>query len=164
LQNIAEQQMLPGEMLVALNETLLARKIESRYLTLICAHVDVESMTLEIANAGLPHPVFCRRGEMVPVKVGGVPLGLLPDLQYETEIIHLLPDDVVVFCSDGIVDNVNHNREEFGAPRLSELVRHNWEETAREMVDVIFEHAAAWSMGRTQYDDQTAMVLKALPK
>lgn len=164
LQNVAEQRMTPGEMLANLNDTLLARKIESRYLTLICAHVDLTTFSLEMANAGLPHPILCRRGEIIPSRVGGVPLGLLPDIQYETEIIELQPDDVLVFCSDGIIDNLSHNKEEFGATRLKELVRNLWQEPAQEIVDVIFEHAMAWSAGRTAYDDMTVMILKAKPR
>jgi sigma-B regulation protein RsbU (phosphoserine phosphatase) len=164
LRNVAEQRMTPGEMLAALNDTLLARNIESRYLTLICAHVDLKTFSLEMANAGLPHPILCRRGELIPSRVGGVPLGLLPDILYETEIIELQPDDVLVFCSDGIVDNLNHNKEEFGTARLKEMVRNTWQEPAEEIVDVIFDHATAWSAGRTLYDDMTVMVLKALPR
>ncbi len=162
LRNVAEQRMSPGEMLASLNDALLARQIESRFLTLLCAHVDVATRTLDMANAGLPHPIFCRRGELIPARVEGVPLGLLPAMEYETHVIPLQPEDVVVFCSDGIVDNLNHSKEEFGAARLKDLVRNNWQESAGEIVELIFEHAMAWSVGRTQYDDMTVMVLKAL--
>jgi sigma-B regulation protein RsbU (phosphoserine phosphatase) len=164
LRNVAEERMSPGEMLVRLNDLLLDRKIESRFLTLLCAHLDLDTMIIEIANAGLPHPLFCRRGEIIPMKVGGVPLGMLPDMQYETEIVQLVPDDIVMFCSDGIFDNLNHNREEFGAARLREMVKRNWQDSARELVDFVFEHAIAWSIGRPVYDDMTVMALKALPK
>jgi sigma-B regulation protein RsbU (phosphoserine phosphatase) len=164
LRNVAEQRMSPGEMLVSLNDALLARHIESRFLTLLCAHVDVASRTLEIANAGLPHPFLCRRGDLLPARVEGVPLGLLPGMEYETYVVQLQPEDVVVFCSDGVVDNLNHAKEEFGTARLKDLVRNTWQESAGEIVELIFEHAMAWSVGRTQYDDMTVMVLKATPQ
>jgi len=90
-----------------------------------------------------------------------VPLGLLPGMEYETYVVQLQPEDVVVFCSDGVVDNLNHAKEEFGTARLKDLVRHTWQESAGEIVELIFEHAMAWSVGRTQYDDMTVMVLKA---
>ncbi len=162
LRSVAEQRMSPGEMLASINDQLLARQIESRFLTLLCAQVDVATRTLDMANAGLPHPILCRRGLLIPTRVEGVPLGLLPGMEYETHAVPLEPGDVIVFCSDGIIDNLNHAKEEFGTARLKELVCRSWQESAGEIVELIFEHAMAWSVGRTQYDDMTVMVLKAL--
>ena len=83
-------------------------------------------------------------------------------MEYETRVIPLQAGDAVVFCTDGIVDNLNHYKEEFGTARLKDLVRNVWQESAGEIVELIFEHSMAWSAGRTQYDDMTVMVLKAV--
>lgn len=160
LRNVAQQQLSPGEMLLSLNELLLQRKVESRYVALSCAYLDLEGRTLEMANAGLTMPVFCRAGEILDVKVEGVPLGLLPDVEYETALVKLEPGDVVVFCSDGITDNLNPAREEFGRERLLELVQANYELPPTELVELIFGHVNAWAHGRAAYDDQTVVALK----
>jgi sigma-B regulation protein RsbU (phosphoserine phosphatase) len=160
LRNVAQQQLAPGEMLLTLNETLLQRRVESRYVALNCAYVDLESRTLEVANAGLTMPVFCRAGKILDVKVEGVPLGLLEDVEYETALVRLEPGDVVVFCSDGITDNLNPGREEFGRERLLELVQENYELAPTELVELIFEHVNAWAHGRAAFDDQTVVALK----
>jgi len=160
LRNLAQQQLSPGEMLLSLNETLLQRRVESRYVALSCAYLDLEGRTLEMANAGLTMPVLCRKGEILDVKVEGVPLGLLEDVEYETALVRLETGDVVVFCSDGITDNMNPAREEFGRERLLELVQANYQLTPTELVEMLFEHVNAWAHGRRAFDDQTVVVLK----
>ena len=160
LRNVAQQQLSPGEMLLSLNELLLQRRVESRYVALNCAYLDLVGRTLEVANAGLTMPVFCRAGEILDVKVEGVPLGLLEDVEYESTLVRLEPGDVVVFCSDGITDNMNPAREEFGRERLVELVQANYELPPTELVELIFEHVNAWAHGRPAFDDQTVVILK----
>jgi sigma-B regulation protein RsbU (phosphoserine phosphatase) len=162
LRNVAQQPLSPGEMLQSLNELLLQRRVESRYVALNCAYLDLESRTLEMANAGLTMPVLCRAGEILDVKVEGVPLGLLADIEYETALVKLEPGDVAVFCSDGITDNLNPSREEFGRERLLELIQTNCHLPPSELVERIFEHVSAWAHGRPAYDDQTVVALKVV--
>jgi sigma-B regulation protein RsbU (phosphoserine phosphatase) len=162
LRNVAQQHLSPGEMLLALNEILLQRRAESRYVALSCAYFDLESRTLEMANAGLNLPVLCRGGQILDVHVEGVPLGLLEDVEYETVLVMLEPGDTVVFCSDGITDNLNPAREDFGTQRLKDLVLANCNLPTSEMVEMIFEHVNAWAHGRPAFDDQTVVALKVV--
>lgn len=160
LRNVAQQQLSPGEMLLALNEILLQRRVESRYVALSCAYFDLESKTLEMANAGLNLPILCRGGEILDVHVEGVPLGLLEDVEYETVLVMLEPGDIVVFCSDGITDNLNPRKEDFGTQRLKALVQANCQLPPGELVEIIFEHVNAWAHGRRAFDDQTVVAVK----
>ncbi len=162
LRNIAGQGLSPGEILNSLNDSLLQRRIETRYICLACAYLDIETKTLEMANAGLPHPIVCRAGEILPERVEGVPLGLLEDMQYETAFVQLHPGDVAVFCSDGMTDNQNPARMEYGRSRLTELIRANSGESAGRLVEIIFQDVRAWGHGGQPYDDQTMVVLKAV--
>jgi sigma-B regulation protein RsbU (phosphoserine phosphatase) len=161
LRNVAGQRLSPGEILELLNESLLDRQIEARYVCLACAYLDPATMTLEMANAGLPHPILCRAGEILPARVEGVPLGLLPDIDYETALVQLRPGDVAVFYSDGLIDNLNPSKEDYGSRRLTELILANCSESADRLVELIFKDVRAWAFGGRAYDDQTIVVLKA---
>lgn len=164
IRNIAGQRLSPGEMLVALNESLTQRQIHARYVALACAYVDLETWTMEMANAGLPHPILCRDGQILPVRVEGVPVGLLTDSDYETALVELRPGDVAVFYTDGIIENLSPEKEEYGRARFNELVRTHSHLAAAELVDHIFQEVHAWAGDRSAFDDQTVVALKVLPR
>ncbi len=160
IRTVAARCRPAGQMLGKLNQVLCERRIEARYLALCYAFLDTETWTLEIANAGLPHPIFCRDGEILPLRVEGVPLGLLERIEYHPAVLELRSGDVAVFHSDGITENINADGEEFGRRRLRELVRAHCNATAGELLERIFEEAQRWSAGRAISDDRTVVVLK----
>jgi len=129
-------------------------------LALAVALLDLEAPALEIANAGLPHPIFCRDSEILPVRVEGVPLGLLESVEYESTALKLRPGDTAVFYSDGITEALNRDQEEFGRSRLRDVIQAHCAGTAVHLVERIFEAAENWAAGRPASDDRTVVVLK----
>ncbi len=164
LRGIAGRRLSPGEMLEALNDSLTERQIESRYVALTCAYLDLDTRMLELANAGLPPPILCRDGQFLPARVEGVPLGLLKDRKYETKLVQLEPGDVAVFYTDGVLENLNPAKEEYGRRRLAELVRTHCYLSAGVLLQRIFQDLEEWSQGLPLFDDQTVLVLRVLPK
>jgi sigma-B regulation protein RsbU (phosphoserine phosphatase) len=117
-----------------------------------------------LAGAGFPHPLLVRDGRAVPVPISGVPLGLLPDTQYEAQNLPLQHGDVVVFCSDGVHEQTNAREEEFGADRLiaqlAELcASKSAGSIAEDIMRAINEHAGE-NDGSDCRDDRTIVVLR----
>src|SRR2546429_8653574 len=71
-----------------------------------------------------------RDGHVLSVRLEGIPLGLLPGTQYDESILDLVPGDVVVFASDGILESANAAQEEFGLQRLSAVFRSFFKENS----------------------------------
>ena len=67
----------------ALNEALIERKVEARYVTLLVLLWDPATRQIVMANAGALPPMICRGGEILKIRVEGVPLGLLESREYE---------------------------------------------------------------------------------
>ena len=160
LRTLAARCQPVDQMLLKLNQALCLRRISARSLALCYAFLDPRTWTMEIANAGLPHPIFCHEGEVLPVRVEGVPLGLLENIEYYPAVVRLRPGDLAVFYSDGITENVNRAGEEFGRQRLQELVCRHCAGSAGDLVERIFEQTHRWSAGREPFDDRTVVVLK----
>ena len=160
LRTLAARCQPVGPMLHQLNQALCQRRVAARSLALCYAFLDPQAWTMEIANAGLPHPIFCHGGEISRVRVEGVPLGLLESIDYYPASVQLHPGDFAVFYSDGITENVNRAGEEFGRHRLQDLVLRHCAASARELVERIFEEAHRWSAGREPFDDRTVVALK----
>jgi len=52
--------------------------------------------------------------KVTEVNVGGMPLGLLPEAEYDEVTLSLSPGDMVIFASDGIHESMKKRAEEFG--------------------------------------------------
>lgn len=158
LRTLAPRRPNPSQLMRALNDALLERRVEARYLTLLLALWHPHSRRLVIANAGSFPPLVCRRGEPIKVRSEGVPLGLLPDREYEETIIEAERGDTIVLYSDGVTDHLNDFGEEYGRARLLELVQRECEQPAQSIVDSILADLNTYSP--VAFDDQTVMVLK----
>ncbi|HEY4086806.1 MAG TPA: GAF domain-containing protein, partial [Bryobacteraceae bacterium] len=107
MRTLAPRRRKPAELMRALNDTLVHRKVEGRYLTLMMLLWDPESRSFTMANAGGSPPVICRDGVIINLQVEGVPLGLLPDRDYEEIVFQTMPGDLVVLFSDGVSDHLS---------------------------------------------------------
>jgi sigma-B regulation protein RsbU (phosphoserine phosphatase) len=72
-----------------------------------------------MAAAGCEPPMVFRRGEIMQLKLEGVPIGLLEDREYEEVELILEPGDTILFYSDGVEDQLNAKEEIIPAPAWS---------------------------------------------
>ena len=152
----------PSSMLALLNQRLHNGRLDSRFIAALFAVYDAASRRLTIANAGGPYPLLFRGGEVRTVLLEGVPLGLLPETEYDESSIDLIPGDVVVFASDGILESENAAKEEFGPERLSGILSAiSPEDSARGIAQRILNETDRFSgAGAAPHDDRTLVVLR----
>jgi sigma-B regulation protein RsbU (phosphoserine phosphatase) len=159
---VHDNEASPSEMLAQLNSRLLAARLDARFIAMQFAVYDAALRELTIANAGGTLPLLIRNREVTEVNVGGMPLGLLPEAEYDEVTLSLLTGDVVVFASDGIHESMNKEQEEYGVDRLKELLStvssaDPGYKVAQRIVKATDEHTGA---GRTPHDDRTLLILR----
>jgi len=76
-------------MLALLNQRLLGARLDSRFIAMLFAVYDASTRKLTLANAGGPYPLLVRKGQVQAICLEGVPLGLIPDTQYDETTIDL---------------------------------------------------------------------------
>jgi sigma-B regulation protein RsbU (phosphoserine phosphatase) len=160
LRTLAPRRRRPAELLKALNDSLVGRKVEARYVTLCVLLWDPATRELDMANAGAVPPMICRGGEILNLRVEGVPLGLLESREYEEVVVPAQPGDAIVLYSDGITDHVNPAGKEYGRGRLAQVVRARCADSPQEMIAAIFEEIDKFAA--TAFDDQTVFAMKVL--
>jgi phosphoserine phosphatase RsbU/P len=146
--------------LQAMNTILHERHLEEYYCTLCYALFDFPRGSVTLSNSGLPYPIRCSNGSCGQIELPGVPLGSFPGIIYDQVTLDLQPDDLFVFCTDGIFEALNPEGTEFGARRICEVVEQHQREPARVIVDAIFDAVTTFRDSAAQLDDMTAVAVK----
>ena len=112
----------PGEVLARVNNLLFADTPERMFVTCFYAILEPENGKMRYANAGhdLPYQQNC--DGVIELLATGMPLGLMPNMQYEEREAQISYGDSILFYSDGLVEAHNGAREMFGFPRLKTLL------------------------------------------
>ncbi len=98
--------LLPPERVAGLlNDRLSVDAGVEEYFTMIYAVLDQNTGLLRFVQAGHPPPLVIRAdGRCVFIGDGGLPIGLIPGVTYETFECQLTMGDRVLFYSDGITE------------------------------------------------------------
>jgi phosphoserine phosphatase RsbU/P len=158
MRTLAPRRRSPADLMKALNDALMQRKVEGRYVTLLLILWHAHSKSFTMSNAGGSPPMICRDGEIFKVEVEGVPLGLLADREYDEVVFQAIENDLVILFSDGVSDHLSPDNEEYGRGRLSKVVRRCCGLTPKEIVTEIFADLDKFNLDR--FDDQTLIVMR----
>jgi sigma-B regulation protein RsbU (phosphoserine phosphatase) len=132
-------------------------------MTCFASIVDPKRRTITYANAGHNFPYLFRagtdgRGEFGSLMIRGNRLGDDRNSRYEAKTTELLPGDVLVWYTDGIVECENAGGEEYGEKRFRASVRRAAALDAGEMRDAIVSDATAY-FGETSRKDDITMIV-----
>jgi len=89
-----------------------------------------------------------------------VPLGSFFGSTYDELTVPIAPNDVFVFCSDGVSEAMNARGEEFTSARLIEVVHSARAQAAKEIVQAVVSAVEQWRSGAPPNDDMTVVALK----
>jgi len=170
--NLAVRQGEVARFVTELNDSFYKLTANNRYATLFFAVVDACDLVLNYVNAGQNPPLLFRNGTSPEhdrsttesLECGGLPVGLFERSQYRSERVLLHGEDVLVAYTDGVVEALNPQQEEFGEARLSDIVGSSLSLSAAEICKRIAERLQAFVAESPQWDDITLVVMKAKPE
>jgi sigma-B regulation protein RsbU (phosphoserine phosphatase) len=153
----------PSTFVAMLNRDLCGRFGDNRYATAFYGEYDSRNRLLRYVNAGQCRPVLISEtGEITALPGGDLPIGLFPDTAYRELRVRLSSGSSVIMYSDGLIDALNSDGEEFGEKRLIEYCRSLPKgATAQTICASLSQCVAEWSSGVEQFDDTTILVLTA---
>jgi two-component system, sensor histidine kinase ChiS len=154
----------PKPMLDQIARTIFATCKGTKLMTFVYGVIDPERMVMRYSNAGHPFPWCYRRSEdrFFAIARRGEPMGFTPAPAFQEHSTVIMPGDILLFYSDGIVEarrSGDANRP-YGLRRLTESVRQNIDRPAVEIASAVIEDALAFSGSDRADDDMTAVVVK----
>ena len=155
----------PETLMPKLNSRL-CRVLEPRtFVCLSLGELDTQENKMRISNGGCPYPYFYNASSQSvdELNLSAFPLGVRDSSTYEVLEVPLESGDVVVFCSDGIIEATGNGDELFGFERVERIISDAGAEdsNAEQIINKLFSELDAFSVGHEQDDDQTIVVVRA---
>ena len=154
----------PERVVTETNRLVVHDVPRNTFVALCYAVYEAGTRTLVVANAGQIIPLVRHADgvvETLPI-VSNLPMGIVPDLQYEATGLKLSQGDSVLFLTDGLVEAFSPDRVMFGFDRLAALFSRLGHLPAQAVVDQMLEVVCAWQGQQNRHDDMTAIVLQVL--
>jgi len=134
----------------------------SRFITAFFAELEPASGELLYTSAG-HHPAVLRsaKGEMSELGEGGLPLGIELGESFPAGHARVAPGEVLLVYTDGMVEAVNSEGEEFGKARMMNVFGPcDATNSAAEILAHITHALDGFVAAAPQHDDLTCMVVR----
>jgi phosphoserine phosphatase RsbU/P len=133
-----------------------------RFTTAFLGEFDPRTRALTFINAGHNPPILRRAtGAVEHLESGGMPLGIQAEAHYQAGQVSLQPGDWLIIFTDGLVEAENARTEEYGEPRLLNVLQAGAGTTPDELLRRIMSDLDGFVGATPQHDDVTCLLVKA---
>jgi sigma-B regulation protein RsbU (phosphoserine phosphatase) len=150
----------PDRVLAASNRRILRDTHAGQFVTVFYGVLDGQRGTLHYANAGHPPPYCWHEGEIAALPRTGIPLGILEDETWATDIQRFRAGDVCVLYTDGVTEAQSKAGAFFDPERLLATLRAHADRPAEVIKDALLAAVMDFADDHPQSDDITLLVLK----
>jgi sigma-B regulation protein RsbU (phosphoserine phosphatase) len=152
----------PSDALRRTNELILSDARSDLFVTVFYCVIDPRRNTLTYASAGHNPPIWlrARSGRAYPLNLPGIALGVIPEVNLREETIAIGVGDVIALYTDGVTEALNASEEEFGVPRLEQVLRENVHLSAEKIVAAVHLALATFTGDAVPFDDITLVIVK----
>jgi len=162
LRTLAASPAPLGQLLAQLNQYACSNSQGgARFTTAFLAELDPATGEISYVNAGHNVPILRRSSGVIErPDVGGLPIGVMASATYEVGTARLGNGDWLVIFTDGVVEALNANGDEYGEPELIRLIDRGSGLTPADLLKNLLA-GLDWFVGSTpQHDDMTCLLLK----
>lgn len=155
-------QNSPETILSMLGKTL-EQDLQTAFITMFLGSLDPQQHLLHFANAGHAPALHysAKRNRFRDLEATGMPLGIESPPDYTTgPTIRVDVGDVVLLCTDGIVEAMDAKGKQFGYKRLKDIVRRELNRPLEELVNVIGAEVQSHYVGDAPDDDLTVLAVR----
>jgi len=146
-----------------INRGITGRIELDHYATIAFLIYDQKKREILYSNAAHLPLLVHRLGTGTTFKLDteGLPIGIEKEARYEQKRFSVEPGDVVILCTDGILEAMNAAGQQYGLGGLKRMVEKNAALSAAELVEAIRGDLLHFVVAARQQDDQTLLLLKA---
>ena len=153
----------PDECLRQMSQSLKSTGVKGKYMCL--GLLTVEENKVSWCSAGIPAAVIIRRDVNSDIEIlesKGMPLGSVPDFNYTISRASLEKGDTLLLMSDGLLEQMNGEREELGIERVNEILMQNRNTSPEEIIQKLKRGIDRWRGGEVLHDDVSLVCLRRI--
>jgi sigma-B regulation protein RsbU (phosphoserine phosphatase) len=168
----------PSTVLRRLNAILYDLTERKMFVTMAYVLVDRRTATARIATAGHPPVLRWRAGNGVgrpsvalspsggrsaafaEFRTPNLALGMRRDTEFSEETVPVRPDDMFIIYTDGVIEGLSPNGEQFGAQRLGDAIEDQGSGSAATIARQVVSRFLAFTGSAEERDDATLAVAK----
>jgi sigma-B regulation protein RsbU (phosphoserine phosphatase) len=160
IRTLARQMSTPVEILNAVNHELCANNAECLFVTVLCGILNLETGRFHYASAGHDPALLIRGQEVRFLELEtGPPIGLEEKAVFPQFECSLMPDDLILFYTDGITEAMNPQGELFSEGRLTAVLSGNVPADPAQTIEAIQSAYGQFVADAAQSDDLTLLAL-----
>ena len=130
-----------------------------RYSTLDVSVLDLFAGKIEMLKNASCDTYIKNKKNIRRIKSDGLPIGIVDDIELKSQSIEILDGDIVVMCSDGVLDS----KSDEGQDWIEEFLKNVSTNNVQKLADLILAEAIDNSYGIAQ-DDMTVIVSKIVKR
>jgi len=134
-----------------------------RFTTAFIAEYDPATRRLTYVNAGHNNPILRRKsGAIERLDAGGMPLGIMEEVAYQSGERILEAGDWLAVFTDGVIEAENTQQQEYGEIRFMTLLHSGVMLAPSMLLNSILTDLDRFVGNAPQHDDVTCVLLKAV--
>ena len=140
-----------------INHNLSEEYTAGYFVTMFVGILDLITGHLDYCNAGHEAPLLS--SQPLPVKPN-LPVGALPDWNYEGQHAQLQSGDMLFLYTDGLSEANNNEGQQLGRKHVIQLASQHVNDTAQQLIQMMEEEVHSHAAGALQSDDITLLAIK----
>uniref|UniRef100_UPI004055E09E SpoIIE family protein phosphatase n=1 Tax=Agathobacter sp. TaxID=2021311 RepID=UPI004055E09E len=161
IKNEAQMGKSTKEVIEAVNNQLCQNNEAEMFVTAWMGILEISSGKITAVNAGHEYPIVKHAGGNFEVLEDphGFVMAIMPDMEHEAYEIRMQKGDSIFVCSDGALDAINKDEQQFGQKRLLDTLNSLPNGTTKEILHEVQAGIADFVGETEQFDDITLLCM-----
>lgn len=148
-------------------QTIVAE--EGGFITMLYAILNSRTHQIQWTSAGHPTPLIqdLNTGEvrlMGPRISGGLPLAIMPEMEYETETTEIPPNSRILLYTDGLEEAFpegdSERHDQFGVEGIKRTMQATRDQPLEKALQALFDTTHEFTRGAGRHDDTSVVMLE----
>lgn len=149
-----------ADIVETMNRNLGEEQTSGYFVTMFVGILNLQTGYLDYCNAGHEAPLLA--GEALPIKPN-LPVGALPDWNYEGQEAWLKDGDTLFLYTDGLSEAKNAEKHTLGRKRVLSLAQAHRGSSAQQLVEIMEAEVRRHAADAEQSDDITLLAIRWVP-